>query len=270
MTRIVFDCFPGGRRRAVTLSYDDGQVHDRRLVEIFNRHGVRGTFNLNSGHLDRDGFLQTREVAGLFVGHEIAAHTVSHPHLPHLAREAVVAEIIEDRRALEKLAGYPIRGLAYPGGGYNDAVVAMLPSLGIDYARTTHIHPSFAIADDFLRWPISCHHNDAIEKAHAFLARPPLWGLQVLHVFGHSYEFDRANNWEVIDQFCALVKDKQSIWHATNIELVDYLKAARAVRASVDGKLLYNPSGQEVWFSDWDRGHDVIESIGPGATRSVG
>ena len=54
MAQVVFDCFPGGKRKALTMSYDDGRVQDRRLVEIFNRHGIRGTFFLNSGKLDRD------------------------------------------------------------------------------------------------------------------------------------------------------------------------------------------------------------------------
>ena len=30
--------FPGGKRKALTLSYDDGKLADRRLVDIFNRH----------------------------------------------------------------------------------------------------------------------------------------------------------------------------------------------------------------------------------------
>ena len=32
----VYACFPGGKFKCLTMSYDDGQHHDRRLVEIFN------------------------------------------------------------------------------------------------------------------------------------------------------------------------------------------------------------------------------------------
>lgn len=39
--RIQFDRYPGGVMKALTLSYDDGVVHDRRLVEICNRYGLR-------------------------------------------------------------------------------------------------------------------------------------------------------------------------------------------------------------------------------------
>ena len=40
-----------GKKKAVTFSYDDGVTQDIRLIEIFNRYGLRATFNLNSGLL---------------------------------------------------------------------------------------------------------------------------------------------------------------------------------------------------------------------------
>jgi len=50
--------YPGGLAKAITFSYDDGQVYDRRLIEIFNQAGFKGTFHLNSGNLDKDGYVQ--------------------------------------------------------------------------------------------------------------------------------------------------------------------------------------------------------------------
>ena len=46
-----------GKRKAITFSYDDGVTQDRRLIEIFNRYGLRATFNLNSELLGRSGEL---------------------------------------------------------------------------------------------------------------------------------------------------------------------------------------------------------------------
>ena len=51
--KLVFDLYPDGKKRALTFSYDDGSANDRRLVEIFNKFGMKGTFHLNSGHLMR-------------------------------------------------------------------------------------------------------------------------------------------------------------------------------------------------------------------------
>ena len=52
--------YPGGLAKAITFSYDDGQVYDRRLIEIFNQAGFKGTFHLNSGNLDKDGYVHDR------------------------------------------------------------------------------------------------------------------------------------------------------------------------------------------------------------------
>ena len=46
--KILADLYPGGKRAALTMSYDDGTIHDKRLVEIFNQNHIKGTFHLNS------------------------------------------------------------------------------------------------------------------------------------------------------------------------------------------------------------------------------
>ena len=50
----VYTCFPEGKAKALTMSYDDGKLQDERLVEIFNKYGIKGTFNLNYGLMEQD------------------------------------------------------------------------------------------------------------------------------------------------------------------------------------------------------------------------
>ena len=40
--------FPDFRYKAVTLSYDDGVVFDKKLIQILDEYGLKCTFNLNS------------------------------------------------------------------------------------------------------------------------------------------------------------------------------------------------------------------------------
>lgn len=47
--RVIYTCFPEGKHKVLTMSYDDGRLEDRRLLEIMNAYGIRGTFNLNGG-----------------------------------------------------------------------------------------------------------------------------------------------------------------------------------------------------------------------------
>ena len=52
---ICKNCFPGGLRKAVTFSFDDGVRQDLRLMDLFRTHGIKATFNLNSGLFGQEG-----------------------------------------------------------------------------------------------------------------------------------------------------------------------------------------------------------------------
>ena len=62
----VYQCFPGGKHKALTLSYDDGKEQDRRLVALFNQYGIKGTFHINSGLFADPKRVQPEEIAEAF------------------------------------------------------------------------------------------------------------------------------------------------------------------------------------------------------------
>jgi hypothetical protein len=263
---IRFRLFPQGKRRALTASYDDGTVHDRRLVEIFNRHGVRGTFHLNSGMLDRSGWIRSSEVASLYGNHEVAVHTVHHYHLERVPPDIAATEIIDDRRALEALVGYPVRGMSFPFGTFCDDLVRLLPSLGIEYARTVRETRLLEVPADVHVWDPTCHHNhDLLALGERFLKEES--SEQVLMVvWGHSADFDRDDNWGLMEDFCRLVGGKADTWYATAWEIADYIVATRRLRFSVARDRIYNPSSLPVWLEVDSR--PVM--IAPGTTLQVG
>jgi peptidoglycan/xylan/chitin deacetylase (PgdA/CDA1 family) len=263
---IRFNLFPGGRIRAVTLSYDDGVIEDRRLVQILNRYGLKGTFHLNSSSLGREKNLGAAEIATLFRGHEISAHSVTHPHLNIVPREQLAAELLEDRRALEALAGYPVRGMSYPFGTYSQKILDTLPALGIEYARTVESHGQFHLPDNLLLWHPTCHHGQNLaQKTEAFFTENPKGRPRLLYVWGHSYEFPRHNNWDIIEQFAERVSREESAWCATNIEIADYMRALSQLRVSVDGTRVQNFASFPLWIT-WN---DVPREISPGAPISL-
>ena len=143
--------------------------------------------------------------------------------------------------------------LRLTGSDFNDRVVAMLPMLGIAYARTCETRNDFQLPDDVYRWPMSCHQSRAPQRAEEFLRVPPLWGLQLFYVMGHSFEFG-DDGWGDIEAFCQLMGDREDIWYATNIEIADYIQALRAIHVSADGDILTNPTAQPVWCSLWENG----------------
>ncbi|WP_168119587.1 polysaccharide deacetylase family protein [Paenibacillus sp. HB172176] len=248
--KIKFDRFAEGKLKAVVFSFDDGTIHDRRLVASMNQYGLRGTFHLNSGFFGKDNYIEAGEVASLFAGHEVSAHTVTHPFLDESPLEQIAEEILYDRSVLEALVGYPVRGMSYPFGTYNDQVLGMLPSLGIEYSRTVKSHGNFTMPSNWLEWHPTCHQKTMVEDAKRFVASQPKYKRKELFfAWGHSFEFDRDDNWELIDQVGEVLAEDSTIWYATMAELVAYTEAEKQLRFSVDRGIVHNPTALDIWFS---------------------
>lgn len=280
IARINTMLFPQGKRRALTLSYDDGVLQDRRLVQMMNQCGVRGTFNLNSRILGRveqmtlDGktadisTVTPREIPVLYAGHEVATHGAEHSALTAYG-SAGLLEVLDDRRVLEGLVPYMVQGHAYPFGLYDDHVLDGLRAAGIRYARTVVSTGTFEIPQDFLRWDPTCHHNDPrlMELAERFCQTDALFGQpQLFYLWGHAYEFDMDQNWQVIETFLHYVSRFQDkIWMATNGEIERYVAAWRQMVFSADGSRVYNPTASTLWMESLGQ----IYTIAPGETVCI-
>ena len=259
----VIMTFPEGKHKVLTMSYDDGKAADRRLVDIFNKFGIKGTFHLNSGLLGVGDRIAKEEIADLYREHEISAHTVTHPTIARSPREQLVEELFNDRKQLEKITGYPVRGASYPNGSFNKYIKELLPFLGIEYSRTVNSTGNFGIPDEFLEWNPTCHHkNNLMNLAEEFINLHKKQYLYMMYVWGHSYEFDNDQNWDLIESFCEKISKRDDIWYATNIEIVDYMKAFQNLKFSAESHFVYNPSAKSVWLNVDD---DKIVEVEGGA-----
>ncbi len=249
----VYVCFPQGKAKALTMSYDDGKIQDERLVGIFNKYGIKGTFNLNYGLMERKQDpprIARDRVAQLYQGHEVATHTMTHPTIERCPLTEVAEEILEDRKGLEMLTGQLVRGHAYPNGSYSEEIKRLFRQLGIAYARVVPSVADFELPRDPMEWHPTCHHNDPelMQKAEFFANFAKKQYLKLMYVWGHSYEFDNNDNWEVIEKFCEYMGGRDDIWYATNIQIIDYMEAAGALKFSADHQKVYNPSALSVWL----------------------
>lgn len=260
----IYYCWPQGNFKALTMSYDDGKVQDRRLVEIFNRYGIKGTFNLNYGFLGRDGWISPQEVRSLYRGHEVATHTYDHPSISRCPLTLVAQEILEDRKGLEKLTGTVVRGHAYPNGSYTKEIEELFTNLGIAYGRVVETVPDFSLPENPMEWHGTCHHGDPklLEYGKYFTDLSQGKFLKLMYVWGHSYEFDyntETSSWERIEDFCSLMGKRSDIWYATNIEIIDYLSLLHGLRFTADSDAVYNPAAASAWLLVND---NVVEAKG--------
>lgn len=122
--------------------------------------------------------------------------------------------------------------------------------MGIRYSRTVSNTGHFGLPQDFMLWKPTCHHNDRLlERADKFLHTPGYEKMPLFYIWGHSFEFERENTWGLIGQLAEKLADAKDIWYATNGQIEDYITALRSLRQSADGRLLYNPTAQTIWFT---------------------
>lgn len=277
----VFMRFPNGKTKTVTLSYDDGCRSDIQLSEILNKHKMKCTFNLCSGCIGSEGFLNKEEIQEFFInkGHEIAVHGANHRAPGSQRPVAGIQDVLNCRLWLEKTFGRIVRGMAYPDTGIRhiesttsfESIKDYLSSLGIAYSRTLgKDNNSFSLPEDWYAWMPTAHHTNAslFDYVKEFVSlkindmyitnRFP----RLFYLWGHSFEFYHQKNWNVIEQFCSEIGQKEDTWYATNIEIFDYVKAYNSLIFSADETIVYNPSLLTVWF-DIDK---KLYSIKPGET----
>lgn len=280
----VFMRYPQGKAKALTFSYDDGVPQDRRLAELFDKYGMKATFNFNCDFMRKVNFTRD-QIKEYFLskGHEIAVHGASHRANGNLRPIEGIRDVLDCRLELEAKCDCFVRGMAYPDSGITqmgnfgnyEMVKQYLTELDIAYARTLGgDNNSFMLPTDFHAWMPTAHHNNPqiIEFIDEFLnldistkayhaKRIP----RLFYIWGHSYEFDRDDNWEHIEAICEKLTENDEIWYATNIEIYDYVEAYKSLRHSANGEKIYNPTLITVWL-DVD---GKLYSIKPGETICI-
>ena len=169
--RYRFLRFPGGKIKAVTLSYDDGCREDIRFVETIDRYGLKCTFNINSDMFGADsssGRLTEEEVKKHLAsgGHEIAVHGAFHRAPGALRAIDGIQDVLNCRLGLEKMLGRIIRGMAYPDSGITrmqngtdyEMIKGYLTDLDIAYSRTLGgDNNSFGLPGDWMLPSFTAH-----------------------------------------------------------------------------------------------------------------
>ena len=103
--------------------------------------------------------------------------------------------------------------------------------------------------------------------AHQFVEEVPNRNYGINWMFcvgGHSWEFNRHKNWELLEELGELVGGKEDIWYATNREIFEYAEAFNSLIFSSRGDRVYNPTCRELFFFK-----DRLYSVKPGETVEV-
>ena len=227
-----------GKNKALTFSYDDGVTQDVRLIKLFNKYNLKGTFNLNSeflgqpGSLVRDGVRinhaknNPEDIKYIYEGHEVAVHTLTHPNLVNIEDDnEVLRQVEQDRINLSELVGYEVEGMAYPLGDCNDRVANIIKNNTIiKYARTVGATKSFEPYNDLYKYKGTLYHHedwdilfDMGKKFIEMQTDSP----KIFYIWGHAYEFDiYPERWNLFEEFCDMMSNRNDIFYGTNKEIL--------------------------------------------------
>ena len=223
-----------GKKKAITFSYDDGVTQDERLIKLFDKYGMKCTFNINSALLGHPGKLlredvnvthnkiEPERVREVYEGHEVATHSLTHPYLTRLSDADVIREIEEDRIKLSELVGYEVVGHAYPMGDCDNRVARLIENhTGVKYARTVVSTHNFDMQTDLHLFNPSVYHHGEMDKmfelGEKFLKLDPDEA-QLFYVWGHAYEFDIHDDWKRFEEFLEMMSGRSDIFYGTNKE----------------------------------------------------
>lgn len=259
--------FPEGRAKAFTMSYDDGCPQDRRFSDVITKYGLKCTFNLNNDFCRPNNY-SPEEMEEIYFsrGHEVAVHGAGHKANGNMSTVVGIKDVLDNRLELERKTGRIIKGMAYPDSGitrfsnntkYAD-IKSYLTQLGISYARTLGgDNDGFLLPADWHAWMPTAHHTNPkiMEYLDKFInldlstkVYHSTRGPRLFYLWGHSFEFDNNNNWELLDEICQKISGNDDIWYATNIEIYNYVEAYNSLVLSANETIIYNPTLIDVWM----------------------
>jgi len=114
------------------------ETNTYRLLELFEKHGVKSTFFTLGWVAERCPNLIKAIVDQ---GHELASHGFAHQRITEMSKEDFVTDVIQSKNILEQLSGTGVIGYRAPSFSLNDSntwVYEKLIELGFQYSSSTY------------------------------------------------------------------------------------------------------------------------------------
>jgi len=229
----------------VTTSWDDGTVTDIRLAELLEKYGIKGTFYIPKSYPDN--LLPKEDIVALGKEFEIGAHSVTQPYLTKITPVEAKREIEESKTYLEDLLGHSVAMFCYPRGAYNENIKKMVRDCGFVAARTCN-HGGFGLPVDPYEWQITLHASNGSpfmtlriwrksgisikslldwESRAKLLFNLALEKGGIYHMWGHSQEFERKNEWGKLERVLDYISNREGVGYMTNGEIFSNLNTMK-------------------------------------------
>lgn len=278
----LINTYPTYTTKALSFSFDDGAygnatAGDKRIIDIFDKYGVKATWNLIASRINEN-FMNNYAEDYFGDGDEVANHGYAHRRMavegedqvingttfPAMTLDDCKYEVGQGVATLEEIFDVEVKSMIWPYGaptGRSDyaQLLEYMKEIGIKYARPVQVNGKFTYPTNWYDWR---HTANILEPdtlyLDSYLALNPLSSeLNQFTIWGHAYELTGAQNaaegetyygnmdYDRLDAFCKAIYDEGETWFATNMELYDYYTATNALRN--ENGVLYNDTDIDLY-----------------------
>ena len=205
--------------KIVTTSWDDGHKLDLKLARLLQKYCIPATFYIAPAcwEFSKEEMLSEQEIRTLSESFEIGGHTLHHPNLAKVPLDFAIDDIKAGKDILESIIGKRLQSFAYPYGAYTEQVQKAVLDLGFTVARTTKRF-TIASSNEYNALPttvhVYTHFSDVLQlpkyrtlqwqKLARRLFDQTMEKGGVFHLWGHSWEIDKYNEWKNLEVFFAI------------------------------------------------------------------
>ena len=242
------------RKIIFTTSWDDGSKEDRRVLELLNKYALKGTFYISrSIDFPLVKRISDEEIAAISQKQEVGAHTLGHSYLDSISLDQARQEIIESKKYIEDLTHLPVKMFCYPGGRVNEEIKKIVKEAGFIGARTID-NFQIQLGDPYLMGTtLQCYPFPLRPDGRSFLqplqqnwAKISQLGLpigsyfswlnlaknlfdyalkkgEIFHLWGHSWEIEKNNQWKDLEQFFKHIAGRVDVKYLNNSQTIEAL-----------------------------------------------
>ena len=200
------------------FSIDDGTIYDEKVIGVFNKYGIKATFNLNSGLQSFVWYkddkpvrrLNINEYKHLYDNHEIASHSLTHPHMTMCSDDGIIKESKEDISNLSQIFDRKVEVFAFPFHDYDERTIELVKNnTPAKVIRVSREDESFKFPSDPYHVGITSYKID-----HAFGLFDKFIKDKEAELFvfvAHAYDFEFDWGYEKLELLCQKVLAQKNI-----------------------------------------------------------
>ena len=230
------------KKISITTSWDDGHPLDLRLTKLLKKYNLAATFYIPLNN--REGpVINEKEIKSLAQSFEIGGHSISHTDLTTIPLEEAKKEITVSKTRLEEIIEKPVNMFCFPRGKFNKNLIDIVKKASFSGIRTVDMFNMSFPKDKILLRPTlqiydyrrQIYIKQAIKKKKikifyfCLTKKPFTWSVLakflfdgilteggLLHLWGHSWEIEKLNLWNDLENIFKYISRRNNIDYIDN------------------------------------------------------